>query len=191
MAVSRRARAQPNGPARTPRASAFRTQLPNGVDHVDLQILALLIKDARLSQRALARLIGMSPAAVSERLARLEQTGVIQGYHTQVNYGALDRSLTVFVGITSVQGEDQRQLAAALLALPVVEGVDIVMGPFDLIVRLRVRDHEHLREVFFDQLLPLPGVHRTESFTSLESITSPTFAEAVVRTLLEGAERDL
>lgn len=171
------------------RASPPRQSLPDGVDEIDLQILALLTDDARLSQRALARQIRMSPAAVSERIARLEKTGVIQGYQAQVNYAALDRSMTVFVGITSVQGEDQRGLAADLLALPFVESVDIVMGPVDLMVRLRVRDHMHLREVFFDALLPMPGVHRTESFTSLESMASPGFASAVVQTVLESVRR--
>ena len=154
--------------------------LPDGINDTDLQILRLLAEDARYSQRALARTIGMSPAAVSERIARLENTGVIRGYQARLSYVALDRSMTVFVGISSVQGEDQRQLAAALLELPVVESVDIVMGPMDLMVRLRVRDHTHLREVFFDQILPMPGVHRTESFISLESIESEDFAKGLI-----------
>jgi Lrp/AsnC family leucine-responsive transcriptional regulator len=163
-----------------PAQPAPQRSLPDGLDDTDLQILSLLAEDARYSQRALARSIGMSPAAVSERIARLEHAGVILGYQARLSFVALDRSMTVFVGITCVQGEDQRQLASALLDLPVVESVDIVMGPMDLMVRLRVRDHAHLREVFFDQILPMPGVHRTESFISLESIESENFAKAVL-----------
>lgn len=158
--------------------------LPPGLDRVDLRILDVLAKDARCSQRALARAIGMSPAGVADRVARLEQTGVIEGYHARIGLQALDRSLTVFVGISSVQGEDQRKLATQLLALPVVESVDIVMGPMDLMVKLRVRDSAHLREVFFDQLLPLPGIHRTESYISLESLDSRNFAKDLIESML-------
>lgn len=173
-----------------PPAAAARRILPDGLDEADLRILALLTGDARLSQRALARLIKMSPGAVSERIARLESTGIIQGYQAKVDYDALDWSMTVFVGITSVQGEDQRQLAADLLALPVVETVDIVMGPFDLILRLRVRDRKHLRAVFFDALLPMPGVYRTESYISLESMASSDFSRTVVQAILDSTKSD-
>jgi DNA-binding Lrp family transcriptional regulator len=187
MAVPRRNRTQQAAIGRQLGTSLPSRGLPAGLDAIDLRILALLTDDARFSQRALARLIRMSPTAVSERIARLEDAGVIQGYQAQVNYAALDRSLTVFVGIRSVQGEDQRRLVADLLALPVVESVDIVLGPVDLMVRLRVRDHVHLRQVFFDALLPMPGVHRTESFISLESVTSASFPSSVVNSVLEAA----
>lgn len=185
LTAPKRARGSRAVVGRTPRASSERPLLPIGLDEGDLQILAALTDDARLSQRALARLIKMSPGAVAERVTRLEASGIILSYQAKLNYEALDRSMTVFVGITSVQGEDQRQLAADLLALPVVETVDIVMGPFDLIVRLRVRDRQHLREVFFDALLPMPGVHRTESYIILESMSSAGFAGSIVQAILK------
>ncbi len=156
MTTSRRVQVDQAGSTSRAGVPAARPSLPDGLDLVDLQLLALLIDDARLSQRALAREIGMSAAAVSERIARLEERGVIEGYQAQVSYR---------------QGEDQRRLAGDLIALAVV--------------RLRVRDHAQLREVFFDHLLPMPGVHRTESFISLENVTSSGLAGAVVRTLLE------
>ena len=159
--------------------------LPPGLDEIDLRILKLLAEDARLSQRALARAIGMSAAAVADRVARLEEAGVIEGYHARISLEALDRSLAVFVGISSIQGKDQRKLAAQLRALPVVESIDIVMGPMDLMVKLRVRDHTHLREVFFEQLLTLPGIHRTESFVSLGSMDSKNFAKDLLESMLQ------
>ena len=55
------------------------------------------------------------------------------------------------------------EILAALRALPEVEDVSIVAGPKDLMLRLRVRDHEHLRSCLFDKIWKLPGVNRTET----------------------------
>lgn len=153
---------------------------PPALDGTDLRILACLVDDARLSHRALAREIGMSQSAISERIARLEETRVIRGYRAMVDFGVLGLPMSVFVGIQSDQGGEQRRLAEELLAMPEVESVDLVMGPMDLMVRLRVRDQEDLRRFFFDQLPPLRGIHRTESFMSLETFEPPNFTKGVL-----------
>jgi Lrp/AsnC family transcriptional regulator, leucine-responsive regulatory protein len=150
------------------------------LDETDLRILACLAEDARLSQRALAREIGMSQPAISERIARLEEMGVIRGYRALLDFGALGWPNSVFVGIQTDQGGEQRRLAKELLAMPEVESVDLVMGPVDLMVRLRVRDQEHLRRFFFDLLPPLKGIHRTESYMSLETFEQPNFTKGLL-----------
>ena len=191
MPTTRRARNTASAAAAEPSRAQYEPRRPEGLDDVDLAIVSLLSEDARLSQRALARRIGMSPAAVSERIARLEDTGVVEGYRAKLSYSALDRAMTVFVGIQSVQGENQRRLADELLALPVVESVDVVMGPMDLMVRLRVRDQAHLRDVFFDDILSLSGVHRTESFISLESMEAENFGRQVVDSMRHSPPGDV
>lgn len=160
---------------------------PAALDETDVRILACLVEDARLSQRALAREIGMSQPAISERIARLEEMGVIRGYRALLDLGALGWPTSVFVGIQTDQGGEQRRLAKELLAMPEVESVDLVMGPVDLMVKLRVRDQEHLRRFFFDLLPPLQGVHRTESYMSLETFEQPNFQKG----LLERIRRPL
>ena len=109
----------------------------------------------------------MSAPAVAERIARLERTGVIRGYRVDIDRGALGFGLLVYVGVVAVQGADQRDVVRALGELPEVEDVHVVTGPKDLLVRLRVRDHEHLREVLFDRIWSLPGIERTETYISL------------------------
>jgi DNA-binding Lrp family transcriptional regulator len=63
---------------------------PPQLDDVDLEILRLLRVDARRSARAIARDVGMSPGAVNERLTRLENSGVIRGYHADIDPVAPD-----------------------------------------------------------------------------------------------------
>jgi DNA-binding Lrp family transcriptional regulator len=137
------------------------------LDALDVELLRLLAKDARASQRRLAHEVGMSAPAVAERIARLERTGVIRGYRVDIDRGALGFGLLVYVGVVAVQGADQRDVVRALGELPEVEDVHVVTGPKDLLVRLRVRDHEHLREVLFDRIWSLPGIERTETYISL------------------------
>jgi Lrp/AsnC family leucine-responsive transcriptional regulator len=148
------------------------------------------VNDARLSQRAIARAIGMSAPAVADRIARLEALGVIKGYRAQVDYALLDRSLTIIVGVTSERSAAQRELAASLLEIPEVQSVDVVTGSQDLVVRLRVRDQSHLNEVFFERLLKFPGIQHTDSALALYTYEPDNFARTVLSSLTETQNRE-
>jgi len=106
----------------------------NRVDDVDLQIIALLSQDARRSARSLAREIKMSPGAVSERVTRLEESGVIRGYHADVDPAALGYEMQVVVGLQTDQGPEVTETIKALLAVPEVTSVSVVTGTWDLLV---------------------------------------------------------
>lgn len=140
------------------------------LDAVDLQLLRLLSEDSRQSQRSLARQLGMSPPAVAERMSRLERSGVIRGYTIDVDWASLGLPLLAFIDVVSVQGAVQRRLLEQLSRLPSVHAVEIVTGSSDLRVHLRVRDHTHLREVLFGDILPLAEIERTATLISLESM---------------------
>lgn len=156
---------------------------PPRLDETDVQILRYLSGDARLSQRAIARAVGMSPPAVADRIGRLESLGVIRGYRAELDYALLGRSLTVVVGIASERSDNQRELARKVLAIPEVEAVDLVTGKDDLQVRLRVRDQAHLNEVYFERLLALPGIRHTETALVLYAYTPDNFAKQVLTSL--------
>jgi len=158
--MSDSAEAAPPSPTTSPRP-------PAALDALDVAILQVLAGDARASQRRVAREVGMSAPAVAERIARLERTGVIRGYRLDIDRAALGFGLVVYVGVIAVQGADQIDVVRALSELPEVEDVQVITGPKDLLVRLRVRDHEHLREVLFDKIWNLPGIERTETHISL------------------------
>jgi DNA-binding Lrp family transcriptional regulator len=158
-------------------------QVAPRLDETDVRILGYLAEDARLSQRAIARAVGMSPPAVADRIGRLESLGVIQGYRAQIDYALLGHSLTVVVGITSERSDNQRELAQQVLAIPEVESVDLVTGQDDLRVRLRVRDQPHLNEVYFERLLTLPGIRHTETTLVLYEFAPENFTKQVLTSL--------
>jgi DNA-binding Lrp family transcriptional regulator len=138
------------------------------VDAVDRQLLDLLHADARMSIRALARQIGMSAGAISERLERLESRGVIRGYRVDVDPAALGLGMRVLVGIQVAQSRPIAETIADLLAVPEVTDVDMVAGRWDLSVRLQVRDQNHLRDVLLEKIWSIPDFRHSESMVVLE-----------------------
>ena len=70
------------------------------LDEIDLKILALLEKDARMSNNALAEAVGLTASSVHERVKKMEKRGVIKGYVAVVDPTAVGRPITAFIRIT-------------------------------------------------------------------------------------------
>jgi Lrp/AsnC family leucine-responsive transcriptional regulator len=158
------------------------------VDDLDLTLLRALAVDARQSQRALARAVGMSPPAIADRLARLERAGAIRGYRADLDWAALGYPVVVYMAVTAGPGMDLSQIMGAIRALPEAEDMSVVTGGFDLLVRLRVRDHEHLRELLLAEIFQIPGVQRTETFLSLGDAEPDNFAVALLEQMSQRAK---
>lgn len=141
------------------------------IDDVDRRILSLLAQDARLSQRALARELRMSPPAIGERLARLERNGVIRGYRVDIDWAALGY-VTGYLAVTAMQGADQSEIMRALHQYPEVQDIAVITGSMDMLARLRVRDYAHLRQFLLERVWQMAGIQRTETFLSLAELPS-------------------
>jgi Lrp/AsnC family leucine-responsive transcriptional regulator len=168
--------------ARPPAEGQPAADLPP-LDSTDIEILGHLARDARLSQRAIARAIGVSAPMVADRINRMEVLGVIEGYRVRINFSLLDRGLTLVVGVTSERSRDQRELAQALLEIPEVERVDIATGPVDLQVRLNVRDQAHFNDVYFNQILAFSGIRHTDTALVLNSYEPANFTQQILASL--------
>ncbi|HSL67213.1 MAG TPA: Lrp/AsnC family transcriptional regulator [Actinomycetota bacterium] len=161
------------------------------LDAIDLGVLKLLAMDARMSLRRIARELGMSPPAITDRVARLEQLGIIRGYRAEIDRSMLGFPLVVYVGIVSVQGSDQFQVVERLRETPEVEDVHVVTGPKDVLVRLRLRDTAHLRDVLFERIWTVPGVDRTETFVSLGEMAPKAIDVLLIDGLLADGQAEL
>jgi DNA-binding Lrp family transcriptional regulator len=150
------------------------------VDELDLALLSALATDARQSQRSLARKIEMSPPAVADRLARLERSGVIRGYRVEIDWAALGFPVVVYLAVTAGAGMDLSEIVREIRALPEAEDMSVVTGSLDLLVRLHVRDHTHLRELLLTKIFQISGVQRTETFLSLADVEPENFTAALL-----------
>jgi Lrp/AsnC family transcriptional regulator, leucine-responsive regulatory protein len=124
-------------------------QLQNGaaaLDATNLRLLSELQEDARLSLAELGRRVGLSSPAVADRLARLEEDGVIRGYHADIDPRAIGYALSVVIRIRPAPRE-LRKVADVARETPEIVRCDRVTGEDCYVMRAHVRDVEHLEEV--------------------------------------------
>jgi Lrp/AsnC family leucine-responsive transcriptional regulator len=122
------------------------------LDRVDAALLVALNGDARASIADLARLVGLSPPSVAERLRRLEEAGVIEGYTVRVNPAALGLPLHAWLRIRPVPGELAR-VAEILRGTPEIVECDRVTGEDCFIARAYVKSVADL-EGLIDRIIP-------------------------------------
>ena len=139
---------------------------------IDRNILRVLQKNGRTSFAELARNVGLTATPCVERVKRLENDGVIQGYTALINPEFLDAALVVFVQIRlnrSAQDafEDFRN---AVAALPEVQECYLVSGNFDYLIKARVADMNAYRKFYGETLLTLPEVQECTSYVVMEQV---------------------
>ncbi|MET8680822.1 Lrp/AsnC family transcriptional regulator [Streptomyces sp. NPDC004647] len=150
-------------PPRTRDTRAVNGNTP--VDSVSLAIIEQLQEDGRRPYAAIGKAVGLSEAAVRQRVQKLLDQGVMQ-------IVAVTDPLTVgfrrqaMVGI-NVEG-DLDPVADALTGMEEVEYVVVTAGSFDLIVEVVCEDDDHLLEMINKRIRTLPGVRSTESFVYLK-----------------------
>lgn len=110
----------------------------------------------------------MSPGAVSQRIERLEQQGVITGYHAAIDPAHLGFRIRALIGLQITQGRTAVETMEQLSAIPEVRSVWLVTGQWDFVVELQVRDHEHLRRALLDEVWRLPIFRHSETMVVLD-----------------------
>jgi Lrp/AsnC family transcriptional regulator, leucine-responsive regulatory protein len=130
-----------------------RLRYENGaIDVVDVRILDALVADARISVADLARLVGLSAPSVAERIRRLEEAGVIEGYTLTINPKALGLPIAAWLRIRPAPGQLQK-VVALLGALPEIVECDRITGEDCFIARANLPSVEEL-EKLIDQIIP-------------------------------------
>ena len=124
----------------------------SGLDETDETLLSALIDNSRVSTADLARLVGMSAPSVAERIKRLEEAGVIEGYTVKVNAQALGLPIAAWLRIRPIPGELYR-IADILRDLPEVVECDRITGEDCFIARAHVQSVAHL-EKLIDKVIP-------------------------------------
>ncbi|PTA87523.1 AsnC family transcriptional regulator [Kluyvera sp. Nf5] len=113
------------------------------IDEIDRQILACLVEDARMSLKVLSGRVGLSSPSTAERLKRLEEKGVIEGYAARVNLAALGYTLQALVRVRPLPGLLQK-VDKYIQAMPECIESDKVTGEDCFVIRLVVRSIDQL-----------------------------------------------
>lgn len=144
------------------------------LDDIDLRILELLRDDARISNAAIARDVGLAPSAIFQRIRKLEAEGVIQGYHAHLDPGAVDQGLLAFVSVQTGEGARAKETAEMLTAIPEVLEVHRVVGQDCFFLKLRVRDTIELGKLLDEKIQRLPPVASTKTTIALTTAKEVT-----------------
>ncbi len=142
------------------------------LDRIDLKILDILQKNARIAMTDLADKVGLSATPCTERVRRLERDGVITGYHARVNPHALGRGLLVFVEIklSAKSGEVFERVKNEIRYVPEVMECHLVSGDFDYLVKARIAEMGEYRRLLGNILLKLPAAAESRSYVVMEEI---------------------
>ncbi len=143
------------------------------MDRIDGAILAALQNQGRLSNKELAALVGLAPSSCLERVRRLQDRGVILGFHAEVDPMAVGIGLQAFVSVRlSVHSRDVVDaFRDHVVALPEVVSVYHVAGQEDFVVHVAVRDAEHLKNLTLDAFTTRAEVARLNTALVYEAVS--------------------
>jgi DNA-binding Lrp family transcriptional regulator len=143
------------------------------LDRTDFEIISLLQKNARLSNKQVAAAIKLAPSTCHERIKNLQASGVIRGAHADVDLRAVGLTLEVLVFIKLAKYERSAisRFMDDMASIPEVRRVFLVSGRYDVVVLMTVKDIEHLRNLGFDRITGLPMVVNIESAIVYDSRT--------------------
>lgn len=145
------------------------------VDELDVKILSMITRNARLPFKEVADACGVSRAAVHQRVQKMFENGVITGSGYQVNPKMLGYQLCVYVGLTLEKGSLYKSVSAELEKIPEIVEAQFTLGAYSMLIKLYAKDDQHLMELLNAKIQEIPGVANTETLTSLD--------QRIVRTL--------
>ncbi|MEM9647851.1 Lrp/AsnC ligand binding domain-containing protein [Flagellimonas flava] len=137
------------------------------IDGIDKKILRYLMEDARRPILEIARNIGISGAAIHQRLRKLEASGLFVGSKFIVNPKVLGYTTMAYIGIFLDKAMANPQAVKALEKIPEVLECHYTTGNWSILIKVLCRDNEHLMQVLNKKIQQIDGVSRTETFISL------------------------
>ena len=137
------------------------------MDALDQQLIALLRIDARAPVATLAAKLKVSRGTVTNRIAKLEDSGVITGYTVRLRPDSVPDEITAWMSIT-VDGNRTREVVSILLGEPGITGLFDTNGRWDLLAEIRSPNLNELAAVL-ERVRLIKGIASTETSIHLQS----------------------
>ena len=142
----------------------------NQLDPIDRTLLSVLQEDARTSNAEIARRAGRAPSAIFQRIKKLEERGVISGYHARLDATALGSGLMAFVMIQTGKGAQSSVVGRKLAQIPEVMEIHRVVGEDCFFLKVRVADTEALGQLLDDRIQGVPEVASTRTTIVIQTM---------------------
>ena len=138
------------------------------LDDLDRQLIEVLARDARVSNRKIAVDLGVTEGTVRGRIKRLQQDGLIS-FTAITSFGLADSARMAFIGVQA-EVSDVRDVARQIADLTQVNAVMLTMGRFNILAICLFNSLDHLHEVASDKILAIPGVHHVETSIAVKTL---------------------
>jgi Lrp/AsnC family leucine-responsive transcriptional regulator len=124
------------------------------IDNIDREILSILLRAAATSKAEIARRVGLAASAVSERMRRYEEDGIVEGYEARLNGRALGMPLLAYVFVRELKPNSGIDTAKALSRVTGVEEVHKIAGEDCSLSKYAPRELKNLARCWTQRLMP-------------------------------------
>lgn len=142
--------------------------LKNNLDDIDLKILDIITRNARIPFKDVAKEVGISRAAVHQRVNRMIDLKVITGSGYLINPTKVDYKTCSYIGIFLEKGGLFTEVVEKLKDIPEIVECHYTTGQYAIFVKVYAKDNEHLKDILSSQIQKIQGISSTETFISLE-----------------------
>ncbi len=147
------------------------------IDSVDRKILSILLCGADTSKAEIARRVGLTASAISERVRRMETEGLIRGYELRLDTRRLGKPLLAFVFVTDAKPSQGFDTASALSGVTGLEELHKIAGEDCYLLKIRAADTDELNAIIEKEINPVQSVTRVRTTIVLKSVAErPTLA---------------
>ena len=142
------------------------------MDKIDRKILQILQADARASLQEIGRQAGLSASPCWERIRKMEQSGVIEGFTVRLNAQALGLNDTVMVQVMLDSHSDNtlEKFGETLAAIPEVVEAYLLSGEYDYLLRVAVKDTRDYERLLREKLYKIKGIRHSKSSFVLRTL---------------------
>ena len=138
------------------------------LDGIDKQILRMLMSNSRRPILEIAKNIGISGAAIHQRLRKLEKQNLILGSSIKINHKVLGFTTMAYVGIFLDRATNNLSVVNQLKEIPEILECHYTTGDWSVLTKLLCKDNEDLMEILTKKIQTIKGVFRTETYISLD-----------------------
>jgi DNA-binding Lrp family transcriptional regulator len=140
-------------------------------NRIEFEIIRLLQKNARLTNKQVAAAVRLAPSTCHERIKRLQRSGVIRGAHADVDLRAIGLNLEAlcFIKLAKYERGVIDRFMHEIASIPEVRRVFLVSGRHDVILHVAVKDIDHLRNLGFDRITNQPEIVNIETSIVFDS----------------------
>lgn len=119
------------------------------MDQTDVKIMNILQRDCKTTTREIGRRVGLSAPAVSERIARLRETGAIQAFRAKLDLAVVGKKLSAYI-LINVPPELYARFCAFAKGNPAIVEHHHIIGPNNALLKIQVADSEELERQLCD-----------------------------------------